>query len=244
MLVPKIWWLDEYERSARLAPGLLALLPVAVTVVAVGLRSQAVATFLAGIASAVGGPLLLASTVRMRGLDVQEDLFAGWGGSPTVAMLRHNGPEGASPRREQWRRRMTRVVGLPLPTAEAERADPAGTDAAWESAVAELRELTRDRAEFPLVFAENKAYGFERNLLGMRPVGVWASIASLVVFAVAVAAHEIWNVPVSLPAVGMGVLVVGGLLVLWLVLPSEDRVHRAARRYAERVLDSMVRLEK
>jgi hypothetical protein len=42
-----------------------------------------------------------------------------------------------------------------------------------------LRSKSTDHTAFPLAFAENKNYGFERNLLGIRLEGLVASSASV-----------------------------------------------------------------
>lgn len=51
-------WLDAYERRARLAPGLLALLPVSVAVTVLGLREAPVVTSIIALFAAAGGPVL------------------------------------------------------------------------------------------------------------------------------------------------------------------------------------------
>ena len=49
-------WLDAYERRCRLAPGLLALVPVAVTIVALGIRDAPVVSAAISILSLASGP--------------------------------------------------------------------------------------------------------------------------------------------------------------------------------------------
>src|SRR6266852_7080577 len=83
-----VLWLDKYERQARLVPGLLALLPVAVTVTALGLRQAPVVSVVVSLFSLAGGPVLLADTVRGLGLKAQGDLWTSWGGAPTTIALR------------------------------------------------------------------------------------------------------------------------------------------------------------
>jgi hypothetical protein len=61
---PKVLWLDKYERYARVAPGLFALLPVVITVIALGYRQVPVVSGVASMLSLAGGPVLLADTVR------------------------------------------------------------------------------------------------------------------------------------------------------------------------------------
>ena len=64
-------WLDAYERRARLVPGLLALLPIAIVAIALGIDDAPVASSAVSLLSVTGGPVLLADVVRSWGLGVE-----------------------------------------------------------------------------------------------------------------------------------------------------------------------------
>src|ERR1700733_952850 len=96
-------WLDAYERRCRLAPGLLALIPVTVLITALGVRSAPVVSGALSILSLAGGPVLLASFVRGRGHAAQDRLWRNWGGSATTRALRLREPGANSVRRDAWR---------------------------------------------------------------------------------------------------------------------------------------------
>ena len=51
----------------------------------------------------------------------------------------------------------------------------------YGSAVDELRRLTRDTERFPLVYKGNTEYGFRRNLLGLKKIGLGVAIAALII---------------------------------------------------------------
>jgi hypothetical protein len=89
-------WLDKYERHARLVPGLLVLLPVGVTVTALGLGQAPVVSAVAGLLSLAGGPVVLADLVRSYGNKAQKNLWTQWHGSPTTLALRMREPRGAA----------------------------------------------------------------------------------------------------------------------------------------------------
>jgi hypothetical protein len=111
----------------------------------------------------------------------------------------------------------------------------------YEEAVAALRELTRDRARFPLVFAENVEYGFRRNALGLRWIGLALSMVAIGVSAGVLLAggrydrdHLVrWLVPG-----GVGVACAG----FWLFVVTPSWVRRSAELYANRLLESVVTL--
>jgi hypothetical protein len=237
-------WLDSYERRSRLVPGLLALLPVAVTVLALGLNRIPLIAVAGSLLSAAGGPLLLAGLVRHLGLQAQDGLWLSWGGAPTTLSLRLRGQNNNPVQRQSWRLAVQEVTGHRLLTARAELADPAKADNTIEAAVADLRELTRSR-RFSMVATENKNYGFERNLYGLRWVGrtiallAVAVTAGLLAFGQTGGAHLI-----STAGAAAGLVINAGLLALWFFAPSTARVRTVADRYAHQLLQAAVTLAK
>src|SRR5436309_2527724 len=117
-------WLDEYERRARLVPGLLAVLPIGLAILALGLRRLPIFSTLLSAATAVGGPVVLASFVRQRGQRLQERLFQEWGGSPTIDRLRLLDHPPTDARRSRRRQKLEDVTNTPLPSVDEERANP------------------------------------------------------------------------------------------------------------------------
>ncbi len=144
-------------------------------------------------------------------------------------------PKCASSRSRTRHRRLAELLpDLKFPSPYEEAADPATADAIYEAAAVYLRENTRDRDRFRLVFEENCNYGFRRNLLGMKPVGV--AMALLGVGAVVVIlsgrldmeAH----VPTTVAACAINLL----LLLAWLFWITPNWVKAAADEYADRLL--------
>jgi hypothetical protein len=234
-------WLDPYERHARLVPGLLALLPIAVLSVAVGLRDAPVVATLISLLSLAGGPVLLAAFVRQRGVDAQTHLWGSWGGSPTVQALRATSTFVSAPQRDRWREAVQRVTGVALLSARAEAANRQKADETIDVAVGDLREKTRDRDRFPLVWAEVKNYGFERNFYGMREVG----IAIAVVSSAATLSVTVWRATdhQQIKVVLVGAVADLVLLFAWTVLPSEARTRSTADKYARQLLQAAVVLD-
>lgn len=220
-------WFDAYDRQARLAPGLLAMLPVSVTLVAVGLNDAPVVSALAGALTAAGGPLVLVNIVRSRGRAIEESLFRRWGGAPTTQFLSLRRASDNDVERDTWRQALATGAGVPLPSFEDETADPQRADQTYGVVTAWAIEATRANA---LVQEENKSYGFIRNMLGMRPVGVAVAILCLVGLVVVVVADG-WSAGrVS------GAAINGVIVVVWLWWPNEARVREAAHRYARQLL--------
>jgi hypothetical protein len=226
-------WLDDYERRARLVPGLFLVAPVALVGIMFGLRGNATVALIVGSLSTIGAPVALANFVRHRGLAKRQALYASWGGVPTTILLR----TGAAARRAKWRSAVSSVSDVELPPVSED-----GHDDVYESAVAVIRSKTRSRQSFGLLYAENKNYGYERNLYGLRALGVLVSVACLVTAGIGAWAFAL---PSGNTRSGffVGLLALVGLLILWLFLPSEERTKVTAFKYAEQLLDAAVELQ-
>lgn len=235
-------WLDDYERRARLAPGLLTLLPLVILALSLGIRDRPLVTGALTTLAAAGGPVLIAQTVRHRGLVLQRSLWAAWGGSPTTESLRHVSPTATATNREHWRHEVERVTGVPLPTSHEEHVSPGQSDERYAVAVSRLIELTRDQGTFPLVYAENKNYGFERNMLGMQKPGFIVATASSLVLVGLVLWRTVGESTREWTDVLIGSVLSFTLVFIWMFIPNEDRVRLAGERYAARLLDSTTRL--
>ena len=121
----------------------------------------------------------MAQLARDAGKLIEPGLFEQWGGRPSIQRLRFRGknnPRAVERRHEQ----LERVTGWRLPSADEEDGDPDAADAEYADALCSLRDLTRDREQFRLLFEENMNYGFWRNLLGLRRWGIVISIGTVI----------------------------------------------------------------
>jgi hypothetical protein len=72
------------------------------------------------------------------------------------------------------------LVNSSRPHGSRRERDPSKADAAYDSAVRSLLEQRR-RPSDRLVFSENCNYGFVRNLVGLKPIGLAAALLTLAV---------------------------------------------------------------
>ncbi|WP_146059044.1 hypothetical protein [Actinomadura rubteroloni] len=206
-----------------------------------GVRKQPAVSAIITALSLAGGPLLLAELVRHYGRKTQESLWASWGGSPTTQKLRLREQSQNSLQRETWRKAISALTDTSLASARSERANPARADEAIEVAVGKVRNLTRDGDKFPLVRAENRSYGFHRNLYGVRWIARIIALLSLVGCIIyigsygAFAKHPIFTT-VNVTAVVLALACLG----CWFIFPSSRRVRDAADRYAYELLQAAV----
>jgi hypothetical protein len=224
---------DRYNRTARLAPALLAALP-ALAVLAAGITSASTALRIAGVLGGCVG-LVVVALVRDRGRHVQQRLWRDWGGPPATRRLRWR--DGTATAVARLHERVERATGLTLPDAADEERDPAEADARYDEAVEALRALTRDPERFKLVFEENVSYGWRRNSYGLRPVAI--SIALLVLVATAcVLAFAGGSFP-SRAGRWTPALVISTLaLIWWTFVITEDWVRSAAELYSDKLFEA------
>ncbi|WP_017936127.1 hypothetical protein [Nocardioides sp. Iso805N] len=221
---------DSYALRARVYPALLAAAPVAAIVVVVWPHSPAQALW--ALAVAVGAVYFLASWVRDRGKRLEKQLVDEWGGMPTTHLLRWRENQATL---EFLRRRdlLQAATKISLPYQDAETA---ASDATYVAATRALIARTRgDQPAFKLIHDENTQFGFRRNLLAMKPLGVILTSVSL-------AFDLAWAIVVS-PGPGLLLGIVHALvLAAWVVIVSADWVRTQGETYAERLFEALEHL--
>ena len=171
---------DPYDRQARLYPALLAVAPAVLTVSSLYGAHASLLTSAVAILAGCGMMFWLANLARDRGKALEHKMFSDWGGKPSVQLLRHKDSRIDPVTKQRYHTALSARMSVKFPSAEDESADPAGADAAYESATKWLLESTRDTRRFALLFKENVAYGFRRNMLGVRPYGAGIAVAALI----------------------------------------------------------------
>lgn len=215
---------DSYTLQARVWPGTLALLPV--TVMAALLSAPPPLRIVMSLLGAAGVPFLVVNWIRDRGKDCEEILKVAWDGLPTTRRLRWNGNDhGAVFRRR--RRVLEQVTGIVLPTQAEERASPEEADAVYVDATRAFIVRSRGKGETAkLLQKENVAFGFRRNMLGLRVYAVCLAAAGCVVSA-------FWALSASITRGGASLAVDVAMILVWGVLVSPDWVKRQAEVYAD-----------
>jgi nucleoside phosphorylase len=228
--------IDGYSIQARLTPLLISALPLLI-LGSVALPQLAVSERVVVLGLMVALCPLFDQLARIRGRRSQSRTFEAWGGRPTTQILRWRGSESLviQTRRHEA---IERVTGTRLPTAAEEEADPDTADQAYEAAVRMLRTLT---AEIRLVQAENRNYGFRRNLYGLRP---WGYLAILIGFLIL--GLWAWLSPsamTELPVLGILAGVNLAQLAFLVAVVGEPWMREAAWTYAECLIDQVDRLD-
>lgn len=169
---------DHYSLRARLQPALLTLLPGAVGLFSLSgsiLKWQSALWTLFGT---VGGTFFLGILARNAGKRLEIKLWQDWHGCPTTQYLRHGGV-GNPVLRERWHAKLAKMLGKTFPTPDEQSNNPKGADDIYEAAAKLVIGKTRDTKKYHLLYKENVQYGYCRNLLALKPLGVVLCLASL-----------------------------------------------------------------
>jgi hypothetical protein len=170
---------DPYERQARLYPALLALSPLVVLVLALYREKLGLLSSVISALVTFGVLYLLSDFARRRGKAKEETLWKNWGGTPSTQVLRHSDSTFDPVSTNRYHATLAKKMNLSFPSASEEAADPLGADAIYTSAGNMLRDATRNTEKFGLLFKDNISYGFRRNGLGLKPIGIAICLGSI-----------------------------------------------------------------
>lgn len=173
---------DAYDRPARLYPALLCLVPIVGVGAGVHGTALTLSSGLMSFAASFGLLAWFTSISRDMGKRLEEPLYAQWGGKPTTQLLRHRFENTVfidSLTRKRYHDFLGKHLNTTFPTQQQERDAPKEADDVYEGGGRFLLEKTRDKAKYPLVFKELVQYGAARNRLGLKPIGIFVAVASL-----------------------------------------------------------------
>jgi hypothetical protein len=230
--------LDDYEIIARQAPGQVVLGPVVLLALVLVPELRSLKGLASTGASSLVLGILLAYLARGPGARKEAALYKQWGGKPTTELLLHGNPGLNTETRLRYHRFLASPQGpgiTLLDPVEQER-DPQRARELAESAGDWLRRNTRDKKKYPRVRQELIAYGFARNLWGMKPVGLMLCIGSAVLefAAIALMGRDLQGISM-VAAAGIATL---AFALVWAkaITPSWVRVH--ANAYARALLET------
>jgi hypothetical protein len=228
--------LDTYSLRARFFPAVIVLVPaVAAAAAWVPLDSLSWKT-LASVGCLAALASLLSHLARDLGKRRESELFSRWDGAPTIRFLRHRDTTLPEPTRDRYHAKLaTLVPSLALPSSRSEKAKPEAADDVYRSYCDWLREATRDRERFGLLFEENVGYGFRRNLWAMKPVGIALSLASLAVSGVRISMGMAENEAPAVESLA-AIAISAPLLAWWLLRITPNWVKVSSEAYARQLL--------
>ena len=175
-------FIDSYDVKARFFPALLATLgPISSFVY---FFQFDVGTAKIAISGAVVGAIIvfLCQLSRSFGKNLEGRLLKEWGSFPTTKLLLYSETNLPSVSLERYRKILELLIPqLVFVKKEDEVAHIDKAKDVCESAVAWLRNNTRDTKKYHLIFTENVNYGFRRNLRGLKWIALLIHLAALAV---------------------------------------------------------------
>ncbi|NJB74357.1 hypothetical protein [Thalassospira tepidiphila] len=168
--------IDSYSFRARFLPAAIAIVPV-VGFCFISLSWSDISVPELGIMSASSVLLVTLSDLSRRlGRSVEKKIFAESGGRPNISVLRLDDITFDPLTKKRYRQFLSEQLN---------EAEPDGTQEPDENGFLErcghwLRERTRDKNRFHLIFEENVTYGFRRNLYGLKKISLLISLAVIV----------------------------------------------------------------
>jgi hypothetical protein len=232
---------DAYDLRARVLPVYLTIAPMVLFLAVV--LPAALNLPLGGATALVFVPLsfLMSQLGADFGKNLEKRLWNEWGGPPTTRFLRHSNPEFNEVTRGRIHDKL-RALGMHVPSKEEQTNDPEAADTYFESCTEELIRKTRNKKSFRLVFEALVAYGFRRNLLGLKRFGLPLTIVALGTCGWNIS--KAWIVKQELSSVSLvAALITLGLLLSWLTWVNKKTVHLAANRYARFLLEAALNLD-
>ena len=239
---------DRYDILARITPGLLAPLVPGISLL-IAFPQIVTGNIYRTIGSGVvmiGLLYLFASMARSRGRAVQQNLKQRWGGFPTELILRFRDNTIEMPTKLAYHVALQDLApDFRLPDASAEAQDPDAADGIYRAVIRRLIDLRRG-PKYSLIHNDNIAYGFWRNLLGMKEAALVLVVSASATIAVAsitestTADKSLWAIARATSGAQVGAVV---LLFCWmaflLIFVRPPRVWDAVVAYAERLLASL-----
>lgn len=227
---------DAYSLRARLFPAIIAAAPAfAALALLISWRRFELSNAIATVAILV---LLfaVADFARARGRVIEPKLYAERGGKPSVTMFRRSDSTIDDGLKERYRHFLAGKLGAVVPTADVERSEQATADSFYEQCGVWLRDKTRDAKRFPLLFSENVTYGFRRNLLGVKWLGLGLNLAVVAICILLIWRLD-WSVHTEFGRRIIVVLVIATIHATYMLLAvRRAAVWDAARAYARELI--------
>lgn len=237
-------YFDEYSFNARVKPALFLVFPIFISLLVLFEPSRSWTGSTVTFLVAFGVINFAANQMSAQGNVLQDKLFKKWGGAPTTILLRHADKTIDSVTKSRYMKRLALLISNFTPTtAEYEQANPEKADELYSSASNYLREHTRDKTKYPLVFKENIAYGFSRNIRAFRSLGIFITLFSLLVssFVTYLALETLESMsPMAImqeiPFPYLGLIAIHlSMIWVWIFLVTENWVKVRAFAYAKRL---------
>lgn len=233
--------MDRYNLTARIYPMILFYLPLSVILIVTVLDFQTYYHF--GLPIGIAGlfAYFTAQLGRDAGKAKEEKLWLDWGGAPSTQLFRWLDTRIDQYSKSRIHSKMEQIC--PVGHAIDQNYEVSNCDKADEVYKFWTRYVigkTRDVNKYPLIFKENIAYGFRRNLWGLKP---YAILLILILMAFTYF-YFVFTMAVWRPELLPNIFIVGELFLLiflmfWIFKVTKKWVMLPAFAYAERLHETI-----
>ena len=174
--------LDEYTIYARLQPFLIALFPLFMFYFSFFPMNDTGWGLLISVLSFIGIFSLLSQFSRDFGMHAEKKLYKKWGIKPTLNMLSFGRSSIQKTTLSRIHKKLAELTGIGGDIDEAaEKKNPDQTFEIYQYWVDFLKEITRGKPEYSLVYMENINYGFRRNMYGLKYLSLIVCLALFII---------------------------------------------------------------
>ena len=231
--------LDYYELRARILPAGIVFSPLFISSISLAyVISQSVPWTAGAGVLAMAILYALSPVVRYAGRRSEDVIWRKWNGPPSTRFLRWKDDHFSDQMKQKYREAIRDVLGIELPNAAEEGADPLMADKRIGDAFKQVKGYIRRKDPEGLWRAQNVEYGFLRNLRGS--LSLWL-ILSILGVALCGGLYRLSSGEVTLACmVANGSVLVLALVGCGLRTQVERHICDVADRYAEASLDSFM----
>ena len=162
--------IDQYSLKARVYPIIIVFLPILILGFSISFKFESIYGYLASISVISLLAYLFSQLGRDLGKKREKNLWKNWGGAPTSIVMHDKNYINIATRQRY-------IDKLEVICPVEDKYDMDEKIKLWTKY---LISKTRDTKKFNLLFKENISYGFRRNLLGLKPIGVAIALSATV----------------------------------------------------------------
>jgi hypothetical protein len=233
--------IDNYSLRARYYPVIILFFPIVILGFFYSVQFQSLVHAFTSIGVVSALTYLFSQLGRDQGKLKEPELWNGWGGTPSLQLLRLRDKHLDRHTKERYHNKLKQLCPVSIqPNDLLESTDPTVADEVYKSWTKYLITQTRDSKKFSLLLKENTSYGFRRNLWGVKPFAIMLLALLLL------ANYLYWIIKLKTinPALYPNSFIFSAVALLliflfWLIVVSRSWVKIAAFAYAERLLESL-----
>lgn len=231
--------MDRYTLRARYYPVVILFFPIIVLGVVYSFQFESYVHALTSLGTVSAFTYLFSQMGRDQGKKKEKKLWEGWGGTPSIQILRINNSHLDAHTKQRYHQKLQALCPVEVvPNAAMENVDLPSADQIYSAWTRFLISQTRDTGKYALLFKDNTSYGFRRNLWGLKPYGIALTVLLLlgnyIYWAIVKSSYNPVEYPSSFAYASIGLLF---FLIFWITIVNKNWVKLIAFAYAERLCE-------